>query len=329
MRVRRRQVPAPTWCSTRPCGARNSTRGVGRGGRGARPGAGPIRSGRGCRGRRGARRSADDPGCSPLPRRRASWRAGFHHTFCGCPSQTGSGGPAPRNASAGSWSLPRDLKQRAPPVGGGQAHSRIPQPAGSRVLDLAWCEGALWFHRGVGEPLDTIAVAELEVGLQVLLRAKSSSGATRLLKLAFKTLFDLDRGAKLPPLNRVTVEQFIAAIAEARSGVLHGRQETTGMNVRAERADATMLAEVLLAEIAVETDRYFSDGETTDTPEALLRWIGRQRAQRPRQPAWAGWPQGSGPAVTRSSRLAAAWSSRLSRASWGAAAEAARADHRA
>ena len=42
-------------------------------------------------------------------------------------------------------------------------------------LEQAWCDAAYWFHEGLAETLDSIAVAKLETAIEVLLGAESSS----------------------------------------------------------------------------------------------------------------------------------------------------------
>jgi hypothetical protein len=45
-------------------------------------------------------------------------------------------------------------------------------------LSCAWADAAYWYHEGLAEPLDTIAVPKLETAIEVLLRSESSSGST-------------------------------------------------------------------------------------------------------------------------------------------------------
>jgi len=50
-------------------------------------------------------------------------------------------------------------------------------------LNLAWSDAAYWFHEGLAEPLDAIAVPKLETAIEVLMRSeiRRKSGTSRYL----------------------------------------------------------------------------------------------------------------------------------------------------
>lgn len=52
-------------------------------------------------------------------------------------------------------------------------------------LDQSWSDAAYWFHEGLAEPLDTIAITKLETAIEVLLSAESSKQSSSRLQQAF------------------------------------------------------------------------------------------------------------------------------------------------
>jgi hypothetical protein len=42
-------------------------------------------------------------------------------------------------------------------------------------LEQAWCDAAYWYHEGLAEPLETIAVTKLETSIEILFHSKSTS----------------------------------------------------------------------------------------------------------------------------------------------------------
>ncbi len=49
-------------------------------------------------------------------------------------------------------------------------------------LRQAWCDAVYWFHEGLIEPLDSLAVIKLETAVEVLLRSQSKSGSQKRLE---------------------------------------------------------------------------------------------------------------------------------------------------
>lgn len=49
--------------------------------------------------------------------------------------------------------------------------------SGAPNLEQAWADAAYWYHEGLAEPLDTIAVAKLETAIEVMLRSENSRGS--------------------------------------------------------------------------------------------------------------------------------------------------------
>ena len=58
-------------------------------------------------------------------------------------------------------------------------------------IEQAWCDAAFYFHEGIAEPLDTIAVSKLETAIKMLLVTESSRGSKAILLQAMKTFFGL------------------------------------------------------------------------------------------------------------------------------------------
>jgi hypothetical protein len=93
-------------------------------------------------------------------------------------------------------------------------------------LDQSWSDAAYWFHEGLAEPLDTIAITKLETAIEVLLSAGSSKQSSSRLQLAFSSFYGLSPENAYPPGTSRTVKDIVKAIVESRSRILHGTLST-------------------------------------------------------------------------------------------------------
>lgn len=147
------------------------------------------------------------------------------------------------------------------------------------ALEQAWCDAAYWYHEGLAEPLDTIAVPKLETAIEVLLRTESSSGSRSRVVRAIKTFYGLDKDAFINPDVQITVEKFAADFVRDRSRILHGTWSTLGHSLRDSRPSLTGLVHGLLTNYVVELDAFATDPAATDDVDRFLEWVATRRAQ--------------------------------------------------
>lgn len=140
-------------------------------------------------------------------------------------------------------------------------------------LDQAWCDGAYWFHEGLAETLDSIAVAKLETAIEVMLRAESSKGSAKRIRQAVRAVAGLSEYAPIAPGSTVTVHAFAKAMVGARSQVLHGIYSTLNIDLSSERVSLEMLAFSLLAKMAVAIDAYAATTRIGGSVDSLLAWL--------------------------------------------------------
>ena len=74
-----------------------------------------------------------------------------------------------------------------------------------RSLEQSWCDAAYWFHEGLAEPVDTIAIAKLETAMEVLLGAESAKLSKQRLCEALHAFFGLKQTDPLPTNPSTTI----------------------------------------------------------------------------------------------------------------------------
>jgi hypothetical protein len=140
-------------------------------------------------------------------------------------------------------------------------------------LEQAWSDAAYWFHEGLAEPLDTIAVAKLETALEVLLRSESTKGSKARVVKAICVFYGKRPDDFINPQSQVTVEQFAQAFVRDRSRILHGTWSTLTHSLRGNRPSLTMLVRDLLALYTLALDQFAATASPTDDVEAFLDFV--------------------------------------------------------
>ena len=149
-------------------------------------------------------------------------------------------------------------------------------------LNLAWCDAAYWFHEGLAEPLETIAVPKLETAIEVLFRSENSRGSERRMLAAIRGFYDLGPNQAINPTSPITVRQFVKGFVRDRSRILHGTWSTLMRSLRDTRPNLTWFVRGLLASYTLELEAYDSTSNTVDSIEGFLDWVQSQRqAQSP------------------------------------------------
>ncbi|MEW9580596.1 hypothetical protein [Paraburkholderia sp. DGU8] len=149
-------------------------------------------------------------------------------------------------------------------------------------LDQAWCDAAYWFHEGISEKLDTVAIAKMETSIEVLLFAQSTSGCKNGLLKVFEVIYGLTKNQPLRDNDSRTVLSFIDSVVTARSRVLHGTWSTLNyrkpaLNERQHRQEIELLTSNLLARFTLHLDGYKNTEKPEDNFMKFLDWISTQK----------------------------------------------------
>ena len=147
-------------------------------------------------------------------------------------------------------------------------------------LELAWCNGAYWFHEALSEPLATIAVAKLETAVENLFGSPSLGESNTRIRKALKGLFGLNPQDPMEPGSSVTVNAFVKNVVEARSRILHGNWSTLTEELAMSRGDIAAFARQLLVSYTEMLDLYAASGSAVDKVIPFLDWIEVQRASK-------------------------------------------------
>lgn len=145
------------------------------------------------------------------------------------------------------------------------------------ILAGAWADAAYWYHEGLAEPLDTIAVPKLETAIEVLLRSQSSSGSEKRVLDAIRTFYGLKPDEFINPTSHVTVKQFAKDLVRDRSRILHGTWSTLAHSMRASRRSLEGLVVKLLAHYMLEMQHYAGMSRATDALDPFLSFVKGRR----------------------------------------------------
>ena len=201
----------------------------------------------------------------------------FHHAVSRSNGQLSSASTNSQPGLAfGPYFLDRRLAEARPVLDSIGARVRTFVTGGGgpiSELEQAWADAAYWFHEGLAEPLDTIAVPKLETALEVLLRSESTSGSKARVLKAIRAFHGKEPGDFINPQSQVTVEQFAKGFVRDRSRVLHGTWSTLVHSLRGSRPSLTLLVRELLALYTLALDQFAVTASPSDDIEAFLNFI--------------------------------------------------------
>ena len=177
----------------------------------------------------------------------------------------------------GRGTLP-DILQKAAPIFTAVGNVVCSFASGSfrlPVLERAWCDAAYWLHQALAESIDTVAIAELETALEVLLRAESSRGSEQRMLEILNALFDLGPDDPIAPGSPLSGRQFARNVVHGRSRILHGTWST--LNARGiDRAGMEGFAATVVRTAVIELEAYAHSAGPADDIDEFLGWV-RQR----------------------------------------------------
>jgi hypothetical protein len=140
------------------------------------------------------------------------------------------------------------------------------------LLEQAWCDAALWYHEGVADQLNTIAVAKMETSIEVLMRSVNSSGSAKRIRKVFWAFANKGPNDPVAP-GQQKVTQLSKEIVTARSRVLHGTLSTLLADTDDSRAAAQGIAQQLLQAYTIQLDEYLKDPSAADDTDLFLDWV--------------------------------------------------------
>ncbi len=153
---------------------------------------------------------------------------------------------------------------------GAQVNAFLSRSGGLPTLSRAWTDAAYWYHEGLAESLDTIAVPKLETAIEVLLRSEKSSGSEARLCRAVQVFYGLKAGDFINPNSTITVKQFAKQFVRDRSMILHGTLSTLSTSMRASRTSLEGLVVGLLARYVFLLSAYEASSGASDNLDAFL-----------------------------------------------------------
>jgi hypothetical protein len=148
-------------------------------------------------------------------------------------------------------------------------------------LQQSWCDALFWFHEGVSESLDTIAIAKLETSIENLFAAESSKKSKARLLQGFNYLLGMGKSDLLDTTIPVSVGEFVDVVVTARSRILHGTWSTVaGDDIEIERRDVARLAQNFLLLFSRALDAYSkSEATPPDNIDQFLAWLAPEKCR--------------------------------------------------
>ena len=143
------------------------------------------------------------------------------------------------------------------------------------MLKGAWCNAVYWFHEGMSEPLDTVAVVKLETSMEILFSAGSRTGSKTRILDGMRGMFGIDGSQTVDPSSGVTYEDLATEIVEARSWFLHGNWPTLALRDRGiDRATVEIMARQFLIVYPLLLEKYATEVgvPAQDDAQAFLDW---------------------------------------------------------
>lgn len=145
-------------------------------------------------------------------------------------------------------------------------------------LEMAWCNGAFWFHEALAEPLATVAIAKLETAIENLFGSSSLGESKKRILRALQGVLGLKRDDPIAPGASITVSTYVEKIVEVRSRILHGNWSTLTEELPIGREEVASLTRSLLMHYTQQIDAYAATPNSVDEAVQFLDWIVAQRA---------------------------------------------------
>ena len=141
-------------------------------------------------------------------------------------------------------------------------------------LQQAWCNAIYWFHEGMSEPVDAVAIVKLETAIENLFRAESAKGSNARILDGLKGMFGIEQSDPISSSSDVTFKKFVEALVTNRSRVLHGTWPTLpGRDAGMSKSSLEDLARQFLIGYPQFLETYVKESDSPqDDARALLKW---------------------------------------------------------
>jgi len=142
-------------------------------------------------------------------------------------------------------------------------------------LKQAWCNAVYWFHEGMSEPLNAVAIVKLETAIENLFSADSTKGSKRRILEGMEGMFGVKISNNINQTSTITFEELVNDIVEARSRVLHGNWSTlSARNQGIDREIVEGTARSFLIEYPRLLKKYAKETgpSSKDEARAFLEW---------------------------------------------------------
>ncbi len=140
-------------------------------------------------------------------------------------------------------------------------------------LDISWCDALYWFHEGIAESIDAIAVTKLETSLEILLCSESSSGSKSKILKALKFFFSKEENDPINQDTDLTLGDLAKNLVRDRSRILHGTWSTLSEDMRFSRSALTQITQRLLIEFSLKLDEYKKLPNSKDGHNHFFTWL--------------------------------------------------------
>ena len=141
-------------------------------------------------------------------------------------------------------------------------------------LQQAWCNAIYWFHEGMSESLDAVAIVKLETAIENLFRAESTKGSNARILDGLKGMFRIEESDPISPSSDVTFKKFVKDLVMNRSRVLHGNWPTLpGRDAGIIKSGLEDIARQFLIGYPQFLETYVKESDSPqDDTKALLKW---------------------------------------------------------
>jgi hypothetical protein len=140
-------------------------------------------------------------------------------------------------------------------------------------LERAWCDAAYWFHEGLAESLDSIAIAKFETAVEVLVRAESSPKMRVQMLTILETFYGLKPDDPLSVSAITTARQFAYSVVGDRSQILHGTRSTLNSRLAFTRDGLENFVTTVIRRAALELQDYALTVSPKDNINDFLAWV--------------------------------------------------------
>lgn len=144
-----------------------------------------------------------------------------------------------------------------------------------RTLKQAWCDAVYWFHEGMSEPLNSVAIVKLETAIENLFSAAGTRASKQRILDGLKGMFGIKKSDKIGQSSDTSFEKLVTDIVKARSRILHGTWPTLSASDKIiDRETVECIARNFLISYPNILEGYANESSISpkDETQAFLDW---------------------------------------------------------